>query len=156
LEAAGNPAMRALVGRHWRDVRACKQHSTLVRAQRAGNAVDQRGLARAVGADQAEALAFADLEMDVIDGDKAAKGLGQPIDPQQRALRSGAGHTPPPLCVRRLKSPMIPFGAATTNNTSMMPSTRTLTSDEMVTARSCCVVASRIAPSTGPIQCAVP
>src|SRR5205085_7538906 len=51
---------------------------------------------------------------------------------------------------------MMPLGAATTNTTSMMPSTSTLTSEEMVTARSCCVVPSRIAPSTGPIQCAVP
>ena len=51
---------------------------------------------------------------------------------------------------------MMPLGATTTNSTSMMPSTSTLISDEMVTARNCCVEPSRIAPSTGPIQCAVP
>ena len=36
------------------------------------------------------------------------------------------------------------------------PSTSTLTSEEIVTASSCCVEPSRMAPSTGPIQCAVP
>ena len=51
---------------------------------------------------------------------------------------------------------MMPSGRATTNSTSMTPSTSTFTSDEMVTVSSCCVVPSRIAPRTGPVQCAVP
>jgi len=50
----------------------------------------------------------------------------------------------------------MPFGAATTNSTSMTPSTSTLISEEIVTARNCWVPPSRIAPMIGPIQCAVP
>ena len=51
---------------------------------------------------------------------------------------------------------MMPSGAATTNSTSSTPTTSTLTSDEMVTVSNCCIVPSRIAPMTGPAQCAVP
>ena len=52
--------------------------------------------------------------------------------------------------------PMMPFGATTTNTTSITPTTSTLTSEEIVTVTICCMVPSRMAPSTGPIQCAVP
>ena len=51
---------------------------------------------------------------------------------------------------------MMPSGAATTNSTSITPSTSTFTSDEMVTVSNCCVAPSRMAPTTGPAQCAVP
>ncbi len=50
----------------------------------------------------------------------------------------------------------MPSGAATTNTTSSTPTTSTFISDEIVTVTTCCTVPSRIAPSTGPIQCAVP
>ena len=91
---------------------------------------------------------------------KPPKRLGKRVDPQQgrvglqRAVMA---------CLPRADDsaslqirPMMPSGAPTTNSTSMTPSTSTLTSDEMVTVRSCCVVPSRMAPTTGPIQCAVP
>ena len=49
---------------------------------------------------------------------------------------------------------MMPSGAATTNSTSIRPSTSTLTSDEMVTVSNCCVTPSRMAPTTGPMTTA--
>ena len=60
--------------------------ATIVRPQRAGDAIDQRGLAGAVRSDQAEALALADFDVDIVQRDEAAKVLGQSIDPQQRGF----------------------------------------------------------------------
>src|SRR5262249_41616059 len=152
LKAPGNTEMRTTVGRQWRDVAVAKHHDALARPQCAGNAIDQRRLSGTVRSDQTEAFALADLDIDVVERDEAAKGLGQGLDPKQRSL-IGRSHVRFLRKGIRCSSPRMPLGAPTTNSTSMQPSTSTLTSEEIVTARSCCVTPSRIAPSTGPIQC---
>ena len=50
----------------------------------------------------------------------------------------------------------MPSGAATTNTTSMTPTTMTLSSEVMVTVTICWMLPSSSAPITGPIQCEVP
>src|SRR5206468_6595178 len=79
-------------------------------------------------------------------------------DPQQGYPDFGGHHSLPSLRCRKILriNPMMPSGAPTTNSTSITPSTSTFTSDEMVTVSNCCVVLSRIAPTIGPDQCAVP
>src|SRR5271168_3993863 len=157
LEAARNPAPRAHVRRQPRDVLAAKDHGRGLGTEGTGNAVDQRGLAGAVGTDQAEALAGLDIDADIVERGEAAEALGQPLDPQQRKFSNGRGrHVLPSARRPRRNSPMMPSGAATTNSTSMTPSTSTFTSEDMVTARSCWVTPSTMAPITGPIQCEVP
>ena len=51
--------------------------STAVHLHEAGQALEQRGLARAVRSDQAEHLAAHDIEGDVINRDQATVGLAQ-------------------------------------------------------------------------------
>src|SRR5206468_2543239 len=105
-----------------------------------------------------ETLSRMNVDADIVQGGKAAEAFGEAADPQQRQLRSGGHHASPPARLRpcRRIRPIRPSGAATTNSTSMAPSTSTFTSDEMVTAKSCCVTPNRMAPTTGPAQCAVP
>src|ERR1700678_4135598 len=157
LEAARDPAPCAHVRRQPRDVLSTEDDSRGLGAEGAGNAVDQRGLAGAVGTDQAEAFARLDIDADIVERGETAEALGQPFDPQQWKFGNGRGRHVLPSARRLLRnSPMMPSGAATTNSTSMTPSTSTFTSEEMVTARSCCVTPSATAPITGPIQCEVP
>src|ERR1700733_14585724 len=62
--------------------------------QRAADAIDQRALARAVGSDEADALARIDRERDAIERDKAAEALAEIVDGEQfgRGSRHGSGH----------------------------------------------------------------
>jgi hypothetical protein len=78
-------AMRRQLG----DVLAAEHHAAGLRTQRAGNAIDQRRLARAVRADQAEPLAFPDIDADIVERGEAAKRLGQGSDLQQGRVRRG-------------------------------------------------------------------
>jgi len=65
-------------------------------AKGAGYAVDQRRLARAIGADQAEAFATPDVDADAVERDEAAETLGHGRNPQQGQVGgAGGGHVPP-------------------------------------------------------------
>src|SRR6266478_3560976 len=160
LEAARNTTARAHMRLQARDVLVAEHHGAGLGTERAGNTVDQRRLSRAVRADEAEALSRTNVDADIVERGEAAKTLCERCDPQQRRrLRSAGGyhHLPslrlrPTLWIR----PIIPSTATTKNSTSITPSTSTFTSDEMVTVSSCCVEPNRIAPTTGPAQCAVP
>ena len=55
----------------------------------AGDQVEERRLAGAVGPDQAEDLAGADLEVDAVERLQAAERLAQPLDDEQRLPRGG-------------------------------------------------------------------
>src|SRR5204863_427337 len=112
-------------------------------AQEARDAVDEGGLARAVGTDQAEALARGDFQAHVGQGREAAEVLRDAA-----YLEEALSH--------RLKNPRMPSGASTTNSTSSTPTTSTLISLEMVTVTICWMVTSSSAPITGPSQCVVP
>ena len=56
------------------------------RLRRAGDQIEQRGLAGAVRADQAEHLAGAHLEAHLIDGGQRAEPLGGAVDPQHGSI----------------------------------------------------------------------
>ena len=48
--------------------------------------VEECRLPRAVGADETEQLAAAQLEMGVVDGDQAPEGLGDVVDPEDKVV----------------------------------------------------------------------
>src|SRR5258706_4082733 len=149
LEAPRDAAPRALVGGQAGDLLAVEADAAALVRKRTRDAVDERGLARAIRADQAEALALADLEAHAVQRGEAAEVLGHALDLQQ-----GIHDFPEEKYFR--KSPRMPSGAATTKITSMTPTASTLISEEIVTVTTCCTPPSRIAPITGPSQCAVP
>ena len=67
-----------------RNILASEHHGAHLGAQRAGNAVDQRRLARTVRTNQAEALSRTNIDTDIVQGDEAAEAFGHGVDPQQR------------------------------------------------------------------------
>ena len=71
-----SPAMRC--GSHG-NLGAVEEHVTRLRRCRAGDDVQQRGLARAIRPDQADNLARADIEGDLIQHGKPAVALRQPV-----------------------------------------------------------------------------
>ena len=66
-----------------------KADLALVQRQRAGDQVEHRGLAGAVGPDQAQNLAGLDLEAHIVDGDKAAEAACRAGDGQDRLAAFG-------------------------------------------------------------------
>ena len=79
---------RARGQRFARDVEAGHARASGGRRDRRGEHPDRRRLAGAVGAEQAEHLAGADLEVDALDGlDAARVGLGQPAHLDRRPLQ---------------------------------------------------------------------
>ena len=82
----------APVGRQPRHVLALEDHGAAVARQGAGDAVDHGGLAGAVRADQAEALALAEVQADRVERDEAAEALGQ--SPSTSRMRSAMAAPP--------------------------------------------------------------
>ena len=68
--------------------RALEQHPAGVRLEQAAHHVDRCRLARAVRTQEAEDLALADVEGEVVDGDKITVSLGQPLNPQHHVRHS--------------------------------------------------------------------
>ena len=87
LEGAADAAIDDAVRRAARDLVALEADRARGRRQRAGEHVEDRALARAVRADQAEDLALLDLERHVVDGGEAAEALDQPLDRQHAGVR---------------------------------------------------------------------
>src|SRR5262249_4147715 len=129
---------------------AVEAHRAGLVHERAADAVDQGRLARAVGTDQADALALGDGEIDAVERDEAAEALAQTRDLEQRPSHHFALPRVQP-CTR----PMIPFGAMLTKATSR-PTMSGLTAEEMGTVAICCNDPSRTAPISGPTQLVVP
>ena len=77
LEAAGKPEPGALMGGEPGEIAARKPHLAGLVDEGAAQAVDQRALARAVGADQADPLARRHREIDGVERDEAAEPLGE-------------------------------------------------------------------------------
>src|SRR4051794_33454387 len=142
LEAARDAAARALVGGQTRHFLAVENDAARLVSERARDAVDERRLARAGRADEAEALARSDLQAHSRKSGEATEVLGDVLYFEERS--------------HRLKRPRTPSGAPTTKATNSTPTTSTLISFEMVTVTTCWMVARISAPITGPIQCAVP
>src|SRR5580692_10983630 len=91
LKAAGEPHARALVRGEAVDGAAVETHGTLFVLQGAADAIDQGALARAVWADEAEALAGRDRKRDVLERDEAAKAFAEVVDFKQVG-HGAAGH----------------------------------------------------------------
>ena len=66
---------------------AVEEDAAAVGAQGAGDAVDQGGLAGAVGADESEALARLHVKVTPVERGEAAEALDHAVD-----LEEGAGH----------------------------------------------------------------
>src|SRR5262249_1933177 len=140
-EAARHPAARALMGEEAVDRLAVEAHRAGLVHERAADAVDQGRLARAVGTDQADALALGDGEIDAVERDEAAEAFAQTRDLEQRSSH----HFALPR-VQPCTKPMIPFGAMMTKATSSRPTMSRLTAEEMVTVAICCNDPSSTAP----------
>src|SRR6185437_2628881 len=126
-------------------------HRAAVIAQRPTEAIDERALARAVGADEADALARLHLEMDRLERGEAAKALAEIGDAEQ-----GRAHRRPSLSSHAWTRPTMPLGAMTTKKTSSTPTISRLRAEEMVTVTTCWMVPSRRAPMIGPTQLVIP
>src|SRR5262249_24603657 len=151
LKAARHAESRALVCRIALEVGAVELDGTGLVAQRPAQAVDERALARSVGADQPDPLARSDREADAFERDEPAEPFAEILDLEQgRAHRSLLARS------RASTRPKRPFGAIITKATSTTPTMSRLTADEMVTVATCWMVPSRIAPISGPIQVVVP
>ena len=101
LVRAADAHARPPVRRHVRDVGAVVLHGAAVGVQGAAQHADERALAGAVGADDAEHLAAAHLEVDLGHGDHVAVALGDGVGPQHAPRRaSPAGATLGPSAAR--------------------------------------------------------
>src|SRR5262249_47279627 len=80
LKAAGEPQPGALVSRHAVDRAAVEDDGAAIVVQGAGETVDERALAGAVRTDQAQPLAGANGDVDILQRDKAAKAFAEPAD----------------------------------------------------------------------------
>jgi hypothetical protein len=120
LEGARDAAPRDLARRQRVDPLAEQDHLAARRRQHAGDEVEGGRLAGAVRADQAEDLARADLEADVVDGDQAAEFLAHRAHVEddlavRRLGRAGSGAASAQSTLRRRRG-----SAASTN--AQMPS----------------------------------
>ena len=85
LEGARDAAAGDAVGPQAGDLAAVEEDAAGVGRLEAGDQVEQRRLAGAVGADDAEDLALVDIEGDVGVGGEAAEALGHAFDVEQQA-----------------------------------------------------------------------
>src|SRR5260370_3188153 len=84
LKGAREAEMTDLVGAHAADLGTVEPDRAGGRAQRPGDQVEDRALARAIGADQAENLALAELERDPVHRPESVEALGQGFDGPHR------------------------------------------------------------------------
>ena len=90
LEGSGDAELDDLLRRRVVDLVAEHGDRAAGRCQHAGDQVEGRALAGAVGADQGDDLAGLDVERDVVDGDDAAELLARLVDVQQHRRQSTA------------------------------------------------------------------
>src|SRR4029077_5783675 len=83
LEAARQAETGALMRGEAIDGTAVETHGTSFIVQRAADAIDQRALAGAVRADEAEALANRHVERDILQRDEAAEAFAEIVDFEQ-------------------------------------------------------------------------
>src|SRR5712691_9581971 len=151
LEAARKAEARAPVRGMPADVLTLEPNAAFLVRQRPGDAVDERALARAVRADETDALARTHQEVDLFERCEAPEALRDAANLEQRL-----GHQCPFRRRHASTHPMMPFGASVTKSTSSAPTMRRFQADETVTCTSCCTVPRRTAPISGPIQLIMP
>ena len=96
------------------DVMAVEQDAALIDAVEAGDAVEERRLARAVGPDDARDHALLEGEVQSLDGEQAAEALGGGLDLEQRHqaglhARVGPRRADAVHRMRRGASPVVPM-----------------------------------------------
>ena len=129
LEGAADSAIDDPVRGKARDFGAVELHRTRRRLEGAGEHVEDRALARAVGTDQAENLALLDAERHVIDGREAAKPLYQALDFQhddpfswvETFSSEATAHAFRSILTLSMILPKIPLGRKMMNTTSSTP-----------------------------------
>src|SRR5204863_6835999 len=114
LEGAGDAEAGHAVWRRAGEVAAAEEHAAVVGGEVAGHAVEERGLARAVGADEAHDFARLHREVDAVDGRHAEEVLAEAAHLQQRHQRARA----PPSRRSKLSRPS---GERTTTSKSSAP-----------------------------------
>ena len=87
-----------------------KSHNAGIRFDRPGNDVEQRGLAGAVGTDDAEDTALLDIKRHIVQRFESAKAFTDPLDLQKIAHQS-----------RRAQSPTTPRGIRSTTTIRINP-----------------------------------
>src|SRR5690625_1047842 len=118
LKGAGDAAPRDAMRLQVVDLSALEGDRPFLRRVESGDGVDEGGLARAVGADQAEDLALADARRDVLQGVHTAEPAADIIANEDRILSGDLGHldcsrTPGPWYSRWHRSrPLRPGPAA--------------------------------------------
>ena len=122
LERAPHAQLGAPVFGHVRHVAAEHPHLAGRCRQRPGHAVEQRGLAGAVGPDQGAPLARRDAQRDAVDGAQATEDLGEVVDLDRRG-HGGAARALAPRAYRRPTNPTIPSGAHRIVAMNTMPMT---------------------------------
>src|SRR5262249_45202268 len=114
LEGAAHAEPRHAMGGHARHLAAVEGDAALVWREIARDAVEQRRLAGAVGADQAHQLSRLHLEIDTVDGGDAEEPLGQAPHLEER-------HYAPVAVPRRRKRDSSPSGKRMTMMSSRSP-----------------------------------
>src|SRR2546426_11789086 len=115
LKRARDAQARHAMGRDPGQVAAAEEHATVVGGEVAGDAVEERGLARAVRADETHQLAGLDGEVHVVHGGDAEETLDETANLQQRHQRSARA----PAARRSRLS--IPSGERTTTRSRRPP-----------------------------------
>ena len=118
LERARKPPAAALRHVESRDVLAVEDDAAAVARHSAGQLVDQRRLARAVGTNQSMQLAGVGFERDFVVRQQRAEALAEPFHYEQ-----GRGHRAPPPALRVMK-PARPVGPIRAMSTSSGPRIR--------------------------------
>src|SRR5262249_54439878 len=108
-----------------RDVPSREDDPAVVRTERAGHAVDQRRLARAVRSDEPEPLTLLHVERHPVERGKPAEALHDPVDLEQRRR-----HQRPRS---RRPRPRMPAGASRTKATRTTRTMKRFISEEIVT-----------------------
>src|SRR5439155_5794473 len=121
LKAPGNPRPDPLGHRHEGDVVVVEQDLAAIRLEMRADQIDERGLARAVRADQRQELALVHDEIETV------AGLGFPeLLTQIDGLEKDHGAAPSwrwrSRCPNRDIAPTMPVGNTSTSVTSTTPS----------------------------------
>src|SRR3989442_457981 len=117
LEGATDALAGDLVGFEPVDRLTVEEHAPLVAPLEAGDAVEERRLARAVGADEAVDAAGLETQRDAVDGQDAAEALAQPPDLQRRRRHQMVLGNRYFIC----KMPSTPRGMRSTTATMIAP-----------------------------------
>src|SRR5262249_50056268 len=145
LEAPHDAEPRAPVRGKGGKVVSFEENAPAVGGQGARDAVDERGLAGAVGSDQPEALSRIHVEAHAVESGEPAEALDHTLH-----LEEGCGHHQ--RLRRRRTRPRMPSGASTTKATSTMPTMKRFISEEIVTGASCRAEPRGTGRSTGPTR----